>query len=77
MQDFSEQIRDIYEAAFRCEGYDDVKAIVVDQDADCKSDPRMKALVEQGYRFIDENFFGEGASCLGKVVIFVKGQSNG
>ena len=62
--------------AYSAEGYDDVEALIVDEDADCKNDSRLKALVEQGYRFVDENLFGEGPECLGKVVIFVKGEKH-
>lgn len=76
MDNFFEDLRVMYEMAYRAEGYDDVEALIVDEDADCKNDSRLKALVEQGYLFVDETLFGEGPECLGKVVIFVKGEKH-
>ena len=76
MEDFSEKIRRMFEMAWRCEGYGDVKALVVDRDADKRSDSRMKECVEQGYRLVDENMFGDGDGALGKVVVFVRGEKD-
>ena len=73
MEDFSEKIRRMFEMAWRYEGYGDVKTLVVDRNADCRCDSRMKECVEQGYRFVDENMFGDGGGALGKVVVFVRG----
>ena len=72
MNDFTEQLRKLYEMSYLAEGYGEVKALVVDKDADCKNNPEMKACLDEGYRFIDENLFGQGQECQGKVVVFIK-----
>ena len=72
--DFPESFRLMNELCYREEGFEDVKAVVMDADESYEDNPVVGDLTSKGYRIIDENYFGEGFERLGKVVVFVKGK---
>lgn len=58
----------------RSMGYQDVKAVNIEGDAPVKDNPEAAKLLADGYRVIDENYYGVGNECKGRAVVFVKGE---
>lgn len=75
MKDFPiEQFLLLNELNVRSLGYRNVKAVSIKGDAPVEGNPEAARLLADGYRIIDENRFGVGSECLGRVVVFVKGE---
>lgn len=77
MSDFPvEKMRQLTELAYLAEGFEEVKAINIEGDTPMEEDETAVALLADGYRFFDENYYGVGFERLGRIAVFVKGHSS-